>query len=120
MPAIINKQNLTPDPSLQAVIKLNYPVQLADRKAGEVTMRRPSMCDLLDHEPTRADDIASEVKLIGILCGLRPEEMRRLDATDYARLQDQYVRFRAVPEPETDAQADHRAFAPDPLGPEGH
>ena len=62
-------------------------------------MRRPNMGDLLDHEPKAPDDVASELELIGILCGLKPSEMRLLDATDYARLQDQYVRFRAVPKP---------------------
>ena len=46
-----------------------------------------------------SDLVASELELIGILCGLKPSEMRLLDATDYARLQDQYVRFRAVPKP---------------------
>lgn len=91
--------NVEPDSSRSAVVALNYPVQLADRQLTEVTMRRPNMGDLLDHEPKAPDDVASELKLIGILCGLKPSEMRLLDATDYARLQDQYVRFRAVPKP---------------------
>ncbi len=89
--------DLEPDASRSAVVPLNYPVQLADRRLDEVTMRRPNMGDLLDHEPKAPDDVASELELIGILCGLKPSEMRLLDATDYARLQDQYVRFRAVP-----------------------
>lgn len=89
--------DLEPDASRSAVVPLNYPVQLADRRLDEVTMRRPNMGDLLDHEPKTPDDVASELALIGILCGLKPSEMRLLDATDYARLQDQYVRFRAVP-----------------------
>ncbi len=91
--------NVEPDSSRSAVVALNYPVQLADRQLTEVTMRRPNMGDLLDHEPKAPDDVASELELIGILCGLKPSEMRLLDATDYARLQDQYVRFRAVPKP---------------------
>lgn len=91
--------DVEPDSSRSAVVALNYPVQLADRQLTEVTMRRPNMGDLLDHEPKAPDDVASELELIGILCGLKPSEMRLLDATDYARLQDQYVRFRAVPKP---------------------
>ncbi|WP_300908881.1 phage tail assembly protein [uncultured Desulfovibrio sp.] len=91
--------DVEPDSSRSAVVILNYPVQLADRQLAEVTMRRPNMGDLLDHEPKAPDDVASELELIGILCGLKPSEMRLLDATDYARLQDQYVRFRAVPKP---------------------
>lgn len=91
--------DVEPDSARSAVVPLNYPVQLADRQLTEVTMRRPNMGDLLDHEPKAPDDVASELELIGILCGLIPSEMRLLDATDYARLQDQYVRFRAVPKP---------------------
>lgn len=91
--------DVEPDTSRSAAVSLSYPVQLADRQLTEVTMRRPNMGDLLDHEPKAPDDVASELELIGILCGLKPSEMRLLDATDYARLQDQYVRFRAVPKP---------------------
>lgn len=92
-----NLPSVEPDSARSAVVPLKYPVQLADRQLTEVTMRRPNMGDLLDHEPKTPEDVASELELIGILCGLKPTEMRLLDATDYARLQDQYVRFRAVP-----------------------
>lgn len=91
------KKNIQPDTAKNAVITLNYPVQLADKTLDQVTMRRPSMGDLLDHEPKGSDDVITELTLIGLLCELKQEEMRRLDSTDYARLQDQYVRFRAVP-----------------------
>lgn len=89
--------DLKPDASRSAALSLGYPVQLADRRLEEVTMRRPNMGDLLDHEPKGPDDVATEMELIGALCGLKISEMRLLDSTDYARLQDQYVRFRAVP-----------------------
>lgn len=96
------KKTIQPDTAKNAVITLNYPVQLADKALEQVTMRRPTMGDLLDHEPKGSDDVIIELTLIGLLCELKQEEMRRLDSTDYARLQDQYVRFRAVPE-----QKDH-------------
>lgn len=94
----ITIDNATPDTRKEAVIELGYPVTLADRELTRVTMRRPTLGDLLDHEPKTAEDVKEEVQLIGILCGLKQEEMRLLDSTDYRRLQQQYVRFRAVPE----------------------
>lgn len=93
----ITIDNATPDDRKEAVVVLAYPVTLADRELKDVTMRRPTLGDLLDHEPKTEDDVKEEVQLIGILCGLKPEEMRLLDSTDYRRLQQQYVRFRAVP-----------------------
>ena len=90
--------DVTPDDRKEAVIKLAYPVTLADRQLDSVTMRRPTLGDILDHEPKRVEDVKEEVILIGLLCGLKEPEMRLLDTTDYARLQKQYVRFRAIPE----------------------
>ncbi len=89
--------DITPDDRKSATVQLAYPVTLADRELASVTMRRPTMGDLLDHEPQKPEDVKGEVRLIGILCGLKEEEIRLLDATDYARLQKQYVQFRAVP-----------------------
>lgn len=90
--------NVTPDDRKEAVIKLAYPVTLADRQLDSVTMRRPTMGDIIDYEPVKLEDMKGEVALIGVLCGLKEQEMRLLDATDYARLQKQYVQFRAVSE----------------------
>lgn len=89
--------DITPDDRKSATVQLAYPVTLADRELASVTMRRPTMGDLLDHEPQKPEDVKGEVRLIGILCGLKEEEIRLLDSTDYARLQKQYVQFRAVP-----------------------
>ena len=97
MPTIKTLDDIVPDASRNATLALGFPIQLADRVLGEVTMRRPTMGDLLDHEPKSPDDVASELHMLGTLCNLKKEEMRQLDATDYTRLQDQYLRFRAVP-----------------------
>lgn len=90
--------NITPDDRKEAVIELAYPVTLADRELTRVTMRRPTMGDIIDYEPVKLEDVKGEVVLLGVLCGLKEQEMRLLDATDYARLQKQYVQFRAVSE----------------------
>lgn len=110
------QNKIIPDTATSACIKLRFPVQLADRKLKDVTMRRPTMGDLLDYEPRTDKDLDGEVTLIGVLCGLKLEEMRKVDPTDYARLQDQYVRFRAVPEQEADTQPGGGPDAPDALG----
>jgi len=117
---MMNIKKIIPDPSVSATIRLNYPLNLADRTAREVTMRRPSLGDLLDYEPKRTDDVEGEAVLIGILCGLRIEELRGLDSTDYERLQMQYLRFRAVPEQEADKSADNGALPANPVELEGN
>ena len=80
------------------VIKLEYPIQLADRELTEVAMRRPTMADLRKHTLKGSADVEGEMKLFGVLCGLRLEEMDLMDSADYGRLQDTYVRFRASTE----------------------
>ena len=57
-------------------------------------MRRPIMQDLRKHRIKGSDDVEGELKLFSLLCGMRVEEMEMLDAADYSRLQDLYVRFR--------------------------
>lgn len=79
-------------------ITLSFPLQLADRELVSVTMRRPTMGDILDHPINGNGDIAGEMQLIGALCGLKQEDLRLMDAEDYWRLQDQLVRFRAAPD----------------------
>lgn len=79
-------------------IKLEFPIQLADRILEEVTMRRPTMIDLRKNPVKGPGDIEGEMKQIGALCGLRLEEIDLMDAADYGRLQDAYIRFRTPAE----------------------
>ncbi len=79
-------------------IKLEFPIQLADRLLEEVTMRRPTMLDLRKHPVSGPGDIGGEMKQLGALCDLRVEEMDLMDAADYGRLQDIYIRFRTPTE----------------------
>ena len=77
---------------------LDFPVQLADRRLEEVTIRRPTMADLRKYPLKGPGDIEGEMKQIGALCELRLEEMDMIDSADYTRLQDAYVRFRTPAE----------------------
>ncbi|WP_165071065.1 phage tail assembly protein [Desulfovibrio sp. ZJ200] len=79
-----------------ATIKLDYPVQLADRELTEVTMHRPSMGEIIDNPVRDALDMAGELKLYAVLCGLPEEDLRLLDSEDYARVQQQYLTFRGI------------------------
>ncbi len=78
----------------EEVITLDYPVQLADRLLTEVTVKRPSMKILRTHRVKGDQDVDGEMKLFCALTGLRMEEMEEMDAADYARIQETYVRFR--------------------------
>lgn len=77
-----------------ATITLEYPVQLADKMLEAVTMRRPTMGDVLDNTVKGELDFAGEMQLYAVLCDLRPEDMRGLDPVDYQKLQEQYALFR--------------------------
>lgn len=80
----------------KAVIKLDFPVQLADRLLSEVIMRRPNVGDLLDHPARKGGGLADEVRLVCALTGLVEEDLRGIDASDYDKLQDQLALFRGL------------------------
>lgn len=40
-------------------------------------------------------DFAGEMALLAKLCELKPDDLRRLDAEDYTKLQSQFASFRA-------------------------
>lgn len=78
----------------EEIIVLDYPIQLADRLLEQVTMKRPSMKVLRQHLVNGDQDVEGEMKHFCVLTGLRMEELEEMDAADYARLQETYVRFR--------------------------
>ena len=81
-----------------SVITLDYPLPLADGTRTELEMRRPTLGDVMDH-PIKDDyDMKGESSLLAALCGLKPEEARVMDLSDYRKLQAQLVRFRDVAE----------------------
>ena len=88
--------------SREETIVLDFPVQLADRVLEEVTMKRPNMKILKKYQVKGDKDVDGEMKLFCALTGLRMEELEELDAADYARLQEIYVRFRTPSKSGTD------------------
>lgn len=77
-------------------IPLDYPVQLADRELENVTMRRPSVGDLMDFPVNAATGLKEELGLVAHLCDLHVEDLRLMDSEDYGRLQKQLLRFRGI------------------------
>lgn len=96
----------------EETIVLDYPVQLADRVLESVVMKRPSMKVLRLNRVKGEQDFDGEMKLFCALTGLRMEEMEELDAADYARLQETYVRFRTPSKRGSDS-ADGAESGPD-------
>ncbi len=96
-------------------IKLEFPIQLADRLLEEVTMRRPTMLDLRKHPVKGIGDITGEMKQMCALTGLRLEEMDMMDSADYARLQEVYLRFRTPADGRGDSISDLSADQADAL-----
>lgn len=87
-----------------ATITLEYPVQLADKVLEEITMRRPSMGDLLDF-PLERGTLEAEMQLVGHLCGLKLEDLRLVDGEDYGKLQLQLITFRTGKPPRNAANS---------------
>ena len=81
-----------------ATVKLDYPVQLADRLLEEITMRRPTMREQIDFPLGETANFEMEMKLYARLSGLDYEDLLQLDMNDYEKLQEQFVTFR---KPET-------------------
>lgn len=82
------------DTRREVEITLDFPVQLADRVLDRVTMRRPTIGDLVDHPIYDNKDIKGEFMLYAELCNLNPEELRLVDSADYDKIQKQFISFR--------------------------
>ena len=77
-------------------IPLEFPVELADRKLDAVSIRRPIMGDLEDFPVSVSTGLKEEMALVAHLCNLHAEDLRRMDAEDYGKLQMQLLLVRGV------------------------
>ena len=100
------------------IIKLEYPVRLADRTLTQVSMRRATVGDMLACPIRDAGDVAGEVALMARLCDLVPEELQDLDWSDYERLQRELLSFRGGKKPAATGVDAQRASA-DAAGADG-
>ena len=78
-------------------ITLDFPVVLGDRKLEKVTMRRPTVGDLLKHNINGAGySLKDDIGFYADLCDLVPDELELFDFTDYEKIQQQFFRFRGL------------------------
>lgn len=77
-------------------IRLDYPVQLADRLLDAVVIRRPVMRDMVNHQIGADMTMRDSVNLLADLCGLLPEDLEMMDTCDFEKLQNQLLRFRGA------------------------
>ena len=82
------------DKRASATIELDFPITIAGVEVTTVTMRRPKVRDELAMQKSKASDAEKAVNLIASLCELTPDEVYELDASDFAKLEKQYVDFR--------------------------
>ncbi len=69
-------------------IKLAIPFKnISGIEIAEVKMRRATVKDLRIMHNSGGTDADKELRLIGNLCELAPDDLDRMDATDYATLQ---------------------------------
>lgn len=92
----MTEQKSNIDMRTSVTIPLQFPVQLAERRLTEVTVRRPVMRDLLRHPLGRDSGPAEDMDFMGALTGLVREELEQLDVLDYEALQQQVLRFRGA------------------------
>ena len=80
--------------AISATITLNHPVKLTDGSlCSTLTMRRPTVKDMRIAQNSASTDMEKELRLVGNLCGLSPDDIDRLDFSDYAALQSQLQVF---------------------------
>lgn len=107
-----------------AKITLRYPAQLSDRTLSSITMRRPTVGDMLDY-PIKNGGLDEEAALVAALIqGCALKTCSELDMEDYERLQDQLLTFRGQKRPGRDtgeraADAGGEPVPADPVAPAG-
>ena len=71
---------------MSQTITLQYPIDTNGAPTSTLTLRRPTVGDLLSSSQGRSDKEA-EVHLLADLCGISPDDVKHLDLADYFLLQ---------------------------------
>ena len=83
--------NNTAKPTNQ-VVQLTWPVAWDGSTVDRLTMRRPTVRDLLSVEGIPSEQ-RREVQLYAVLCSVNPECLEQLDLADYRQLQEVFSAF---------------------------
>ena len=73
--------------TMPETITLNYPIEVNGIETSTLTLRRPSVGDLLNSTVGKSTQ-EGEVYLLANLCGVAPDDIKRMDLSDYFQLQD--------------------------------
>lgn len=78
----------------EAPIKLDFAIEVGGVKTDRLVMRRPKVKDqLLAKQQGGLDPQEQEIRFFANLCMVSPEEIKELDFTDYAKLQQQIEKW---------------------------
>lgn len=74
-------------------IALSRPADIAGTKTSVVRMREPTVADQEVASEMSGTDAAREIAVLANLCGLAPDDIRKLPLRDYKRMQVAYLGF---------------------------
>lgn len=69
-------------------ITLDYPIKANGSETSLLVLKRPTVGDLLASKQGGRKDIDAEVFLLATLCSVSPDDIKRLDVSDYHKLND--------------------------------
>ncbi|MGI2025754.1 phage tail assembly protein [Endozoicomonas acroporae] len=75
------------------IISLAYPIDTNGLESRELEMRRPTVADMMRMDKSKASDAEKELRLLADLCQCSPEELEKLDVSDYSKLQEKLRGF---------------------------
>lgn len=88
-------------PVLKKDIALTFPIALANATVETLSMRRPTVRELLLMEKHQGDDLEKDLYMMGLLCEVEETVLYKLDALDFIKLQECYKGF-FTPEKESE------------------
>ncbi len=75
------------------IIKLRFPIESEGQTVAEVTLRRPTVGDMLHADRAKGSDADKEIKMFSNLTELSLTAIESLDLADYQQLQKEYQDF---------------------------
>lgn len=68
-------------------VQLAYPIDTNGVRTDRLTLRRPTVGDLLNSLQNGRSDPEAEIWLLANLCSVCPDDLKALDLSDYMKLQ---------------------------------
>ena len=76
-----------------ATITLDHSISVNGTTVNSLSLRRPTVRDMLSVEQAAQSDAEKEIALFANLCEVPPSDLHALDLADYAKLQVAYQDF---------------------------